>query len=216
MLTRRNTHQELFRARPLFGIRHLASAIREGQRQRWRRLATCATLAEVCPPPIRAVPRVARRPVRSSKSAAARGVVAAILAAALACAAAADAGDSLTRGRILFLRCASCHAITPAPAAKIGPNLQGVVGRKVASLPGYAYSAALRSQDFVWDAAHLDRWIRNPNEVAPGTLMAFAGMADASDRRALIEFLQAQHVADGGARAGEAKAGEAQAGSARP
>jgi cytochrome c len=119
---------------------------------------------------------------------------AALLAGELTGVAPVHAGDNLTRGRILFLRCASCHDIGTTPSAKIGPNLRGIVGRKVASLPGYAYSAALRSQDFDWDAAHLDRWIQNPNEVAPGTMMAFAGIAEESDRRAIIEYLQKQAV----------------------
>ncbi len=124
-----------------------------------------------------------------------------MLAVGLTGVAAVRAGDNLTRGRILFLRCASCHDLGAAPSAKIGPNLRGILGRKVASLPGYSYSAALRSQDFAWDVPHLDRWIRNPNEVAPGTMMAFAGIADESDRRALIEFLQNQAVAGSGAAA---------------
>jgi len=131
----------------------------------------------------------------SLKITAAGGALAAWLAVELTGVAAVHAGDTLTRGRILFLRCASCHDIGTAPSAKIGPNLRGIVGRKVASLPGYAYSAALRSQDFDWDAAHLDRWIRNPTDVAPGTMMAFAGIPDESDRRAIIEFLQNQAVA---------------------
>ncbi len=124
-----------------------------------------------------------------------------MLAVGLTGVAAVHAGDNLMRGRILFLRCASCHDLGALPSAKIGPNLRGILGRKVASLPGYSYSAALRSQDFEWDAAHLDRWIRNPNEVAPGTMMAFAGIAEESDRRAIIEFLQNQAVAGSGAAA---------------
>jgi cytochrome c len=126
------------------------------------------------------------------------GALAAMLAGELTGVPAVHAGDSLSRGRILFLRCASCHDIGAASSAKIGPDLRGIVGRKVASLPGYAYSAALRSQDFDWDASHLDRWIRNPNEVAPGTMMAFAGIADEADRRAIIEFLQNQAVDQSG------------------
>jgi cytochrome c len=129
---------------------------------------------------------------------AACGALATMLAVELTGVAVVHAGDNPARGRILFLRCASCHDVGAAPSAKIGPNLRGIVGRKVASLPGYAYSAALRSQDFEWDAAHLDRWIRNPNEVAPGTMMAFAGIADESDRRAIIEFLQNQAAAASG------------------
>lgn len=97
-----------------------------------------------------------------------------------------------TRGKILFLRCASCHDISDATSAKIGPNLAHVYERKVASLPGYAYSAALRAQDFLWDSAHLDAWLTNPNSVAPGTMMAFAGLADPADRQAVIAYLRQQ------------------------
>jgi cytochrome c len=115
-----------------------------------------------------------------------------IVLAALVAPTAAGAGGPSARGKILFLRCASCHDATPGASAKIGPDLYGVVGRKAASLPGFSYSAALKSQDFVWDPEHLDRWIENPNAVAPGTIMAFAGIADAADRRAIIEYLQQQ------------------------
>jgi cytochrome c len=102
----------------------------------------------------------------------------------------ARAGDLASRGRIEFLRCASCHAISAGVSGKVGPSLEGIVGRKVATEPGYPYSAALRAQNFVWDEAHLDRWLTDPNAVAPGTAMAFAGIPDAVDRGALIEYLR--------------------------
>ena len=101
----------------------------------------------------------------------------------------ARAADAAARGRILFLRCASCHDVSDQKSAKIGPNLLGVVGRRAASQAGYPYSAALRAQDIVWDAPPLDRWLTDPNSVAPGTAMAFAGIADAADRQALIAYL---------------------------
>jgi cytochrome c len=101
------------------------------------------------------------------------------------------------RGKILFLRCASCHDITTTASAKTGPNLRGVIGRQVASLAGYRYSAALKAQNFVWDAAHLDAWLTNPNAVAPGTAMAFAGIPEAADREAVIAYLAAQSEAVG-------------------
>jgi cytochrome c len=104
----------------------------------------------------------------------------------------AAAAASPQRGRILFLRCASCHDAGPSPSAKIGPNLHGIVGRQVASLEGYKYSAALKSQSFVWDAAHLDAWLTNPNAVAPGTAMAFAGIPETADRQAIISYLETQ------------------------
>jgi cytochrome c len=103
--------------------------------------------------------------------------------------------QNAARGKILFLRCASCHDVATIPSAKIGPNLHGVVGRRVASLEGYRYSAALKSQNFVWDTAHLDAWLTNPNALVPGTAMAFAGISQAADREAIIGYLETQ--ADG-------------------
>jgi cytochrome c2 len=95
-----------------------------------------------------------------------------------------------SRGKILFLRCASCHDISETTSAKIGPNLAHVFGRKVASVKGFQYSAALRAQDFNWDTEHLDAWLTNPNAVAPGTIMAFAGLANPADRQAIIAYLR--------------------------
>ncbi len=99
------------------------------------------------------------------------------------------ADPALTRGRILFLRCASCHDTGESASQKIGPNLYGIVGRKVASLPGYRYSPALAAQVFVWDRAQLDRWLVNPAALVPGTMMAFAGVDNAQDREAIIAYL---------------------------
>jgi len=104
----------------------------------------------------------------------------------------AAATDSALRGKILFLRCASCHDASTSPSAKIGPNLHGVVGRQVASLEGFKYSTALQAQNFIWDAAHLDAWLTNPNAVAAGTSMAFAGIPEAADRQAIITYLETQ------------------------
>jgi cytochrome c len=120
------------------------------------------------------------------------------LAVSSAYAPSASGGDAPSRGRILFLKCASCHDVSTSASAKIGPNLYGVLGRKVAAQPGYPYSQALRAQDYIWDTARLDQWLANPNAVAPGTAMAFAGIPDAADRRQLIDYLRAQSGDEGG------------------
>jgi len=97
---------------------------------------------------------------------------------------------SIARGKRLFLQCSSCHANAETTVVKIGPNLKGVFGRHVASQPGYAYSAALKSQSFDWDDVMLDRWLTAPNEVAPGTTMAFIGLPSVEDRKAVIAYLR--------------------------
>jgi cytochrome c len=98
--------------------------------------------------------------------------------------------QTAARGRILFLRCSSCHDISSGPSPKIGPNLSGVVGRRAGSLPGYNYSPAMKAQTFVWDSAHLDLWLQGPSALVPGTAMAFAGLPSETDRQAVIAYLQ--------------------------
>jgi cytochrome c len=100
------------------------------------------------------------------------------------------AAQTPARGRILFLRCSSCHDISSGPSPKIGPNLSGVVGRRAGSLPGYNYSPAMKAQTFVWDPAHLDLWLQGPSALVPGTAMAFAGLPSETDRQAVIAYLQ--------------------------
>jgi len=116
-------------------------------------------------------------------------IVPMLVAAALAHSGAAFA-QSPARGKLLFLRCASCHNISSSQSPKIGPNLQGVYGRKVASLKGYAYSTALQAQTFIWNDETLNRWLEKPSAVAPGTAMAFAGIPEKADREAIIAYLR--------------------------
>ena len=71
-----------------------------------------------------------------------------------------------------------------------GPHLGDLLGRKVAAVEGFAYSAALRGQAFAWDRARLDAWLAAPGKVVPGNTMAFAGIASAEDRAALIAYLE--------------------------
>jgi cytochrome c len=103
-----------------------------------------------------------------------------------------SADPQVARGQRLFLRCVACHDIAESKLVKIGPNLKGVVGRPVASVPGFAYSAALKKLTFTWDEARLSEWLTRPGVVAPGTSMAFEGMPLEADRKALIAYLAAQ------------------------
>jgi cytochrome c len=119
-------------------------------------------------------------------------VAAAWLAVGVSSAWAQTADDKalVQRGKRLFLQCAACHESGPSTITKIGPNLHGVFGRPVASLAGFNYTASLKSQKFTWDEAHLNQWIQRPTAIAPGTAMAFAGIPDENDRRAIIAFLK--------------------------
>jgi len=95
----------------------------------------------------------------------------------------------LENGKAKFAMCSSCHTITPGGPNMTGPNLYGVAGTKVAAVPSYNFSDALRAQTFTWDAQHFDQWISNPRAMVPGTKMTYAGMQDAKDRADVVAYL---------------------------
>ena len=99
-----------------------------------------------------------------------------------------SAGDAAA-GQDLFLdRCAMCHV---ADGGGQGPSLKGVYGRKAASTPGFAYSAALKASGVTWTGPELDRFLTNPSVAIPGTAMPIT-VPDAKQRANLIAYLAAQ------------------------
>jgi len=74
---------------------------------------------------------------------------------------------------------------------RLGPSLHGVVGRRSGAAEGAGYSAALADGKITWDAATLDRFLANPEAVAPGTTMKpFGGIASPEERAAIIAYLE--------------------------
>ena len=86
--------------------------------------------------------------------------------------------------------CEACHNFEKGAAAKIGPPLYGVVGRQVASVPGFDYSDALKKKGGVWTLDKIFDWIKDPAAYAPGTKMAFAGEPDPQRRADIIDYLR--------------------------
>jgi cytochrome c len=120
-----------------------------------------------------------------------KSIISAALFASLAIGIAhADDATDLKRGKLLFIQCRACHDLQPDPAQKVGPNLNGIIGRKSASVEDFAYSPALTKASLVFDKATLDRWIEKPSALVPGNAMAFAGVASAEDRAALIKYIE--------------------------
>lgn len=113
-----------------------------------------------------------------------------LLAATLAAAPAIFA-QSVAAGSAAFQSCAACHSMSPGVNG-LGPSLAGIVGRKAGTLPGFNYSRAMKASGITWDAASLDAYIANPQQKVPGNHMPFAGMSDAQQRAALVDFLKAQ------------------------
>lgn len=88
-----------------------------------------------------------------------------------------------------FNVCRACHSLRPG-AHGIGPSLAGVLGRVAGKATGFNnYSAAMRKKASAWTSESLSLFLENPQAVVPGTSMAFAGIKDAAERQALVEFL---------------------------
>ncbi len=109
-----------------------------------------------------------------------KGAVAlALLLPAPAFAQAAD-GKALYEGK-----CGGCHSLD---ANRVGPAHRGVVGRRIATAPGYAYSPAIKKLAGVWTPARLDQWLQAPQKLAPGSKM-YLTIPDAQKRAAIISYL---------------------------
>ncbi|MGJ8583891.1 MAG: c-type cytochrome [Marinosulfonomonas sp.] len=100
--------------------------------------------------------------------------------------ASADAG----KGEKVYGKCKACHKLEDG-ANSTGPTLYGVVGRDIASVPGFNYDEALLSlQGTQWTPDHLQQFLESPKNYAPGTKMTFAGLKKIEDRANLVAYLQ--------------------------
>jgi cytochrome c len=138
----------------------------------------------------------------AAPNATATGATAAPTAAAAAPAAAAPAADNTdtvtgvklasytgdaAKGEAVFLQCKTCH---DPVVNKIGPHLDGVVGRHSGSVADFNYSAANKNSGITWTPDKLFQYLENPQRVIPGTKMAFTGVSDPQKRADLIKYLE--------------------------
>lgn len=96
---------------------------------------------------------------------------------------------STAAGEALIFQCTGCHTMQEWETAAIGPNLHGVVDRRVADDDDFDYSASMREFGGRWSRERLDRFLADPAGTVPGTSMVFPGMTDAGQRKQLIDYL---------------------------
>ena len=100
---------------------------------------------------------------------------------------AAYAGDP---GAEIYRACVACHTLSPDDGNRAGPTLAGIFGRRIATLPGYNFSDALKKLDIVWTPETVAKLFEvGPAEYTPGTKMPEQRIGSAEDRRALTDFL---------------------------
>lgn len=93
-------------------------------------------------------------------------------------------------GEKVYRKCMACHAVGEDAQNKVGPVLNGVVGRDIASYEGFSYSDALMEKsDMQWTPENLAAFLENPRDWAPGTKMSFAGLRKEEERDDVIAYL---------------------------
>ncbi|KAF0136746.1 MAG: hypothetical protein FD152_928 [Xanthobacteraceae bacterium] len=103
--------------------------------------------------------------------------------------------DALTRladhpGAEVFRACSACHTLDPDGGNRAGPTLHGVIGRRIATAPGYDYSPALRGMDIVWTKETIAKLFEiGPSAYTPGTKMPEQQVTDPDDLKALVDFI---------------------------
>jgi cytochrome c len=105
---------------------------------------------------------------------------------------AADQKDGSKAGQGAFNNhCRTCHSVQ-AGDNRLGPNLHGIIGRKAGSESGYAaYSQAMKSSGITWNEATLDKFIADPEAVAPNNNMKpYKGLPDANVRKQIVAYLK--------------------------
>jgi cytochrome c len=99
-------------------------------------------------------------------------------------------------GKAVFNKCRACHQIGPGAKNLVGPELNGLIGRKAGSVEGFNYSEANKNSGITWDQATFREYIKNPRAKIPNTKMVFPGIQDEKDINDLLAFLE-QYSADG-------------------
>jgi|SRR5690606_31866633 len=116
----------------------------------------------------------------------------AIAATALLGATMASAQDA-ENGAEVFKRCRACHDVGEKAKNKVGPILNGIIGRKAGTIDGFKYSDAnlkAGADGWVWTEEKMMEYLLNPRAAMPGNKMAFAGLKDEMDRKDLIAYLK--------------------------
>ncbi|GAB4511615.1 MAG: cytochrome c family protein [Roseibium sp.] len=116
-------------------------------------------------------------------------VIAATAVLALTPSAYAQDGDA-EAGAKVFRKCAACHNVDNAKA-KVGPSLQGVIGRQPGTVEGFKYSKAMVAfgEGKVWNAELLTEYLARPRDIVKGTRMAFAGLKKDDDIANVIAYI---------------------------
>jgi cytochrome c len=100
------------------------------------------------------------------------------------------AAQDLAAGENSFKKCLPCHAVGPDAKNKVGPELNGLNGRKSGTAEGYNYTDANKNSGITWDEAQFKEYIQDPRAKIKGTKMVFAGIKNETEIANLWAYLK--------------------------
>jgi cytochrome c len=122
--------------------------------------------------------------------------VSALIVLVSSVAASAALAQDVTAGKSSFNKCLACHAIGEGAKNKVGPELNGLDGRKSGTAPDYSYSDANKNSGITWNEAEFKDYIKDPKAKIPGTKMAFVGIKNEKEINDLWAYVS-QYDKDG-------------------
>jgi len=120
----------------------------------------------------------------------------ALVVIASSAAVSAALAQDIAAGMSAFNKCVACHAIGEGAKNKVGPELNGLDGRKSGTAPDYNYSDANKNSGITWNEALFKEYIKDPKAKIPGTKMIFAGIKNDKEINDLWAFIS-QYDKDG-------------------
>lgn len=123
-------------------------------------------------------------------------ILSALVMIASSAAASAALAQDVAAGKTAFNKCLICHAIGEGAKNKVGPQLNGIDGRKSGTAEGYSYSDANKNSGITWNEAQFKEYIKDPRAKIPGTKMAFAGIKNEKEINDLWAYIS-QYDKDG-------------------
>ena len=104
--------------------------------------------------------------------------------------------QDVAAGKTSFNKCIACHSIGEGAKNKVGPELNGLDGRKSGTAEGYSYSDGNKNSGITWNESEFKEYIKDPKAKIPGTKMIFPGIKNEKEINDLWAFL-AQYDKDG-------------------
>ena len=93
-------------------------------------------------------------------------------------------------GEKVFMKCRACHQVGETAKNGVGPQMNGLFGRKAGTVEGYNYSDANKNSGLTWDEATFREYIKNPRAKIPGTKMVFAGLTNETEIDNIVAYLK--------------------------